>query len=60
MNKWWGYRHIDGNTQVKRYFDQRDIEEAETSDFVVITYGPFEAIDREDAFKKIDRIRGIK
>lgn len=27
-NLWWGYKHISGTYQAKRYFDKRDIDEA--------------------------------
>lgn len=54
MNKWWGYRHADGSIQVKRFFDYEDINEARASDFVNKVYGVFEAIDREDAIKKLE------
>ena len=47
--------HVNGSAQVKRYFDKQDIEEARTSDFVKSTKGPFEAEDREEALKIINR-----
>lgn len=53
MNQWWGYVHVNGNIQVKRYFDQQDIEEAQESPFTSHVYGPFEAKDRDDAIEKI-------
>lgn len=31
---WWGYRHVSGTLQAKRYFDKLDIEDAQESDFV--------------------------
>lgn len=49
--KWWGYLHESGTIQAKRYFSREDISEAETSDFVQETYGPFDADGREDALK---------
>ena len=49
--RWWGYLHIRGMLQVKRYFDSGDIEGAMQSDFVDEVTGPFEALDREDAMK---------
>ena len=51
--QWWGYRHINGSIQVKRYFDKRDLEEARESDFVDTVVSPFLAKDREDALVKI-------
>jgi len=53
MNKWWGYRHINDTLQVKRFFSWQDMEEAEDSDMVKITAGPFEAKDRMDALNKL-------
>lgn len=52
-NQWWGYLHTSGTLQVKRYFEPRDIEEAEQSDFVLETYQPFYAANREDAIEHI-------
>jgi hypothetical protein len=43
MNKWYGYLHTDGTIHAKRYFDMEDIIEANASDFVSETYGPFDA-----------------
>jgi hypothetical protein len=45
---WWGYFHTNGHTQVKRYFDRRDLEDARESPFVKDYFGPFEAKDRND------------
>jgi len=49
MNKWYGYLLTNGEIQVKRYFDRRDIEEANESDFVALVLPPFDAEHREDA-----------
>ncbi len=38
--QWWGYLHIDGTVHVKRYFDDKDIEDARESDFVRVVAGP--------------------
>ena len=51
MNKWWGYLHTNGSIQVKRYFDRRDLEEAEESPFVSSYCPPFDAENREEALK---------
>lgn len=51
MNPWWGYKHVNGSLQVKRYFDLRDIEEARESSFVQYVTGPFDARDREHALQ---------
>jgi len=56
MNKWWGYRHINGSLQVKRYFDSRDLDDARDSDFVISYTGPFDASDRDDALLKADKL----
>lgn len=56
MNKWWGYLHINGSIQVKRYFDQRDTDEAEESPFVDKVVYPFDAVDRQDALKQAKEI----
>ncbi len=52
-NKWWGYIHTNGGIQVKRYFDKQDIIEATESPFVKMAFGPFEAVDRDDAIKHV-------
>lgn len=53
LNEWWGYKHINGTYQVKRYFGKRDLEEARESDFVDTVSDPFMAADRGDALEKI-------
>lgn len=50
---WWGYQHTNGNYQAKRYWDERDIEDALDSPFCAIIIPPFEATGREDALEKI-------
>lgn len=52
---WWGYRHINGNLQVKRFFDFDDILDAYSSDFVDSVSGPFEASGRQDALYKLSQ-----
>lgn len=51
MNTWWGYKHINGSYQAKRYFDDQDLKDAYSSDFVESVTGPFEAFDRNDALE---------
>lgn len=51
MLKWWGYRHIHGTVQAKRYFSELDIQEAKESPFVKQVVGPFDADGREDALR---------
>jgi len=53
-NLWWGYKHISGTLQAKRYFDKKDTDEAEESPFVDEVVYPFPAKDREDALKYIE------
>jgi hypothetical protein len=53
-NLWWGYKHTSGTIQAKRYFDKRDIEEAEESPFCDIIIHPFEAKDRDEAIQIIN------
>ena len=55
-NLWWGYIHINGSVQVKRYFNPDDLKEARESDFTEIVQGPFAAATREDALKKLDSL----
>jgi hypothetical protein len=50
---WWGYRHTNGSVQAKRYFDQRDLEDAYESPFVRQVVRPFEANSREDALRAV-------
>jgi hypothetical protein len=57
-NLWYGYVHVDGTQHTKRYFDSRDISEAQESDFVDIVLGPFPAIDKEQAEDLFDRMVG--
>lgn len=57
---WWGYRHVNGHIQVKRYFHPMDIKEAMESDFVEDVCGPFEADDRSDAKEIAAKRLGVK
>jgi hypothetical protein len=47
--EWWAYLHTNGTVQVKRFYNQLDIEEAMESSFVADTFGPFEAESRNIA-----------
>ena len=47
--KWWGYVHVNGTIQVKRYFDKQDLEEAHESPFCGQVSEVVEADDREHA-----------
>lgn len=45
--QWYGYQHKNGTFHAKRYFDKKDIEEAEESSFVKRIFQPIEGT-RED------------
>lgn len=55
MNKdlWWGYVHENGTIQVKRFFDSKDIKEADESPFCLRTYGPFKCNGRDMAIENV-------
>jgi len=50
---WFGYRHMNGSMLLKRYLNAEDFKEAQDSDFVLYTVGPFEAPDRKTALKHL-------
>ena len=52
-NKWWGYLHVNGSLQVKIYFDQLDITEAQESPFCEQVAGPWVCENREAALKRL-------
>jgi len=52
-NLWWGYKHESGTYQAKRFFDQRDIDEAYESGFCEEVVNPFPANSREQALEII-------
>lgn len=52
---WWGYVHTNGDLILKRYFDKRDLEEAQQSTFVERLIHLFEAPDRESALIKLEK-----
>ena len=47
--KWWGYLHTNGSIQVKRYFDNEDFDDADSSTFVERRTSYFEAASRDEA-----------
>jgi len=51
---WWGYVHINGSHQVKRFFSKEDLDDARSSPFVDEVVEPFDALNREDALKKLE------
>lgn len=55
--KWWAYIHSNGSLQVKRFFSEIDLEEAEQSPFVKRVIQPFEAKNRDDAYSIATKIR---
>ena len=50
---WWGYKHVSGTLQAKRYFGKLDTDEAEQSPFVEQVVYPFEAESRDEALEII-------
>lgn len=50
---YWGYKHISGTYQAKRYFEPLDIQEANESPFCEAVTGPFEAETRDEALEII-------
>lgn len=56
LNKWWGYVHVNGHIQVKRYFSRLDIDDAYESPFVDIVFEPFEVNSREEAIEHIKNL----
>ena len=51
---WWGYIHTSGTLHAKRYFDKRDLQDAEESDFVDRVFRPIEGT-REDILKIMEK-----
>jgi len=51
--KWWGYVHVSGTLQTKRYFSELDIQEAKESPFCKVVFGPFEVSGRDEALDKV-------
>ena len=52
---WWGYKHVSGTFQAKRYFDKRDTDEAEQSPCCEQVVYPFEAESRDEALDYIEK-----
>lgn len=51
--QWWGYRHTSGTIQLKRFFSDRDLDEAYESPFCKTVVDPFPAASREEAAEKL-------
>lgn len=48
--RWWGYRHVLGSAQAKRFWgDRASLDDAYDSDFVDQVIEPFEAGSRDEA-----------
>lgn len=55
MEKFWGYKHMNGSIHVKCYFDIKDIIEAQESSFVDIIVYPFLSENRITAFEHVNK-----
>jgi hypothetical protein len=50
----WGYVHTENNKiHIKRYFDERDLEDAYESAFCMEVRGPVEAVNQSEALVKL-------
>lgn len=58
MIEWYTYKHINGEIHVRRYFSSLDIEECESSPFVLHTFGPYEALSHKDAVHRAQQVFG--
>lgn len=54
--QWWGYKHVSGTYQAKRYFEPLDIQEAVESPFCEKVVGPFEASGRDEALLIVQKL----
>ena len=52
-NLWWGYKHVSGTYQAKRYFELLDIQEANESPMCELVVGPFKAESRDEAIEYV-------
>lgn len=52
---WWGYVHQNGTIQVKPFYDEASIKDAEQSPFVFKVVHPFVAETREEALQYIKK-----
>ena len=55
---WYAYRHINGATQVKRFFGKMDLQDCEESDFVESYTQPYRANGRDEALKRAGELLG--
>jgi len=49
VHQWWAYMHSNGSVQVKRFFCQQDIAEANKSPFCQKVVGPYDAVGYDNA-----------
>ena len=54
--QWWAYIHTNGTIQLKRYFDDRDLQDARESPFVKDIIQPFDAFDRAAALAHVKKV----
>lgn len=54
-NLWWGYKHVSGTYQAKRYFKRDDVLDAYESPFVETVVNQFQAKDRNEAIEYIKK-----
>lgn len=54
---WWGYLHENGTVQAKRVLNDLHLytSEANQSPFVIRTFGPFEAENRDEALEILEQ-----
>ncbi len=55
--KWWGYKHVNGSFHAKRFFDDKDLQEARESDFVEQVFEPIEGT-KENILIKMKGVPG--
>jgi len=56
---WWGYLHVNGAVQVKRFFDNRELIEAYESSFVQAVCTPMPCKDRAEALATFHKKFGV-
>ena len=54
---WWGYKHKNGKNILKHYTSDKDLRDADESDMVLESWGPFKAY-KEDAQRFLDKALG--
>jgi hypothetical protein len=56
---WWAYLHTSGSVQIKRYFSDRDFEDADESPFVARRTGEFAADSWDEAQRRAKELLGL-